>query len=84
MAKLTESFSELALKNVVVDLEKVTLLDSIVINSIVTLAVMAGKCGGQAILCNVSSHALQTVSHMNLKRLITLAATREEALAALK
>ena len=83
-AKVMETFSELALKNVVVDLKKVTLVDSIVLSSIITLATMARKCGGQAILCNVSSHALGTVRYMNLNKLMTLTATREDALAALK
>lgn len=84
MNKVLESFGELGIKNVVVDLRSVSLLDSIVIGSIVAFAKTALKSGGQAILCNVSGRVQETLNTVRLDKLMPQCATREEALAALQ
>ncbi len=81
---VAESIDESDIKQVIVALKSVTLLDSIVIGAIIMFAKAATKRDGKAILCNVSEQLWETLKCVRLDKLMDQCATREEALAALK
>ena len=82
--KLIEILDEPEIQNVIVDLQKVSMLDSIVIGSIIALAIRARKQGGQPCLCHVSKQMQETLDYVRIDQMMTQYATRDDALAAIR
>ena len=82
--KLIEILDEPEIQHVVVDLQKVSMLDSIVIGAIIAFANRARKQGGQACLCHVSKRMQETLNYVRIDQMMTQHETREDAMASIR
>lgn len=80
---ILEEFAQKKYVNVLIDLSKVSYIDSIIIGAIIRVLQKAKAAGGQATFCHASENMQAILESIKIGTLWPLYATRDEALAAL-
>lgn len=78
--KLLEKMDELGTQNVIFDLHKVNLLDSVVIGTLFAVTARVRKSNGRVLMCNVSPRMQETLVVVSFNDLVTECDTRDDAL----